>query len=145
MTIYLDVVLVENLCMNYIILYATGIIYKIKPNALRLLLASSIGAVYAILSYMQILEIYSNLLLKVLLSIGMVYLAFAPKTRKSIGEAINFILFNFFCVWRSCICITLFCKATRYIYAKWNIHRNLSNENCSTRCYCRIPYYHNNF
>ena len=26
MTIYLDVVLIENLCMNYIILFATGYI-----------------------------------------------------------------------------------------------------------------------
>ena len=30
MTIYLDVVLLENLCMNYIILFATGYIMKLK-------------------------------------------------------------------------------------------------------------------
>ncbi len=81
MTIYIDIVFVENLCMNYIILFATGIVYKTKPNILRLLLASCIGAIYAMASYLQILEIYSNLLLKILLSIGMVYLAFTPKTR----------------------------------------------------------------
>lgn len=86
MTIYLDIVLVENLCMNYIILYATGIIYKTKTKVLRLILASLIGAIYAVLAYMQVLEIYSNLLLKFLLSIGMVYLAFAPKTFKILGK-----------------------------------------------------------
>lgn len=86
MTIYLDIVLIENLCMNYIILYATGIIYKTKTKMLRLLFSSAIGAVYAVLAYMQVLEIYSNLLLKFLLSVGMVYLAYSPKTLKILGK-----------------------------------------------------------
>lgn len=86
MTIYLDIVLIENLCMNYIILYATGIIYKTKTKMLRLLFASIIGAVYAVVSYMQVLEIYSNFLLKFLLSAGMVYLAYLPKTFKILGK-----------------------------------------------------------
>lgn len=86
MTIYLDIVLIENLCMNYIILYATGIIYKTKTKMLRLTLSSMIGAVYAVLAYMQVLEIYSSLLLKLLLSVGMVYLAYAPKTLKILGK-----------------------------------------------------------
>ncbi len=34
MTVYLDVVLIENLCMNYIILFATAYIVKIKINHL---------------------------------------------------------------------------------------------------------------
>lgn len=40
MTIYLDVVLFENLCMNYIILFATGYIMKIKIKQLRLIISS---------------------------------------------------------------------------------------------------------
>ncbi len=35
MTVYLDVVLLENLCMNYIILFATGYLMKIKMKQLR--------------------------------------------------------------------------------------------------------------
>ena len=86
MTIYLDVVLLENICMNYIILYATAVIYKINPNILRIILSSTIGAIYAILSYMQILEIYSNLFLKIVLSICMVYLAYKPKNIKTLSK-----------------------------------------------------------
>lgn len=86
MTVYIDIILAENLCMNYIILYATGVIYKLKPKVIRLVLASLIGAAYAILSYMQILEIYSSLVLKILLSIGMVYLAFNPKNIKILAK-----------------------------------------------------------
>ena len=48
MTIYLDVVFIENICMNMIILYATGIVTKSKFKALRILMASIIGAMYAI-------------------------------------------------------------------------------------------------
>lgn len=43
MTIYIDVVLIENLCMNYIILFATGYILKTKRNPIRLFFSSLIG------------------------------------------------------------------------------------------------------
>ncbi len=42
MTIYLDVVLLENLCMNYIILFATGYIMKVKTKQWRLIVAATI-------------------------------------------------------------------------------------------------------
>ena len=78
MTIYIDVVLIENLIMNYIILFATAIILKLKIKHIRLILASLIGAVYSILSYMSLLEIYSSIILKIILSIIIVYVAFYP-------------------------------------------------------------------
>jgi len=43
MTIYIDVVLIENLCMNYIILFATGYILKTKRKPIRLIISSLIG------------------------------------------------------------------------------------------------------
>ena len=82
MTIYLDVVLIENLCMNYIILFATGYILKLKRKHIRIIISSLIGSVYAILAYMEIMKIYSNMIFKIILSIVMVYIAFAPKTIK---------------------------------------------------------------
>lgn len=48
MTIYLDVVFIENICMNMIILYATGIVTKSKCKFFKILLSSMIGAMYAI-------------------------------------------------------------------------------------------------
>ena len=38
MTIYIDIVLVENIIMNYIILFATAIVLKIKIKHIRFLL-----------------------------------------------------------------------------------------------------------
>ena len=58
MTVYLDVVLIENLCMNYIILFATAYILKIKVNHIRIILSALLGGIYAILAYMEIKTIY---------------------------------------------------------------------------------------
>ena len=88
MTIYIDVVLIENLIMNYIILYATGIILKVKIKHIRLILASLLGAIYTIIAYISQLKIYSGLTLKIILSILIVYIAFNPKDIKKLGKSI---------------------------------------------------------
>ena len=82
MTIYVDIIFLENLLMNYIIIYAVAIITKSEIKMLKILLSSIIGSVYAILTYTSALEIYSNFILKIMLSITMVYIAFNAKTLK---------------------------------------------------------------
>ena len=95
-TIYVDIVLLENLCMNYIILFGTAYIIKIKVRHLRILLASLIGAIYAVLAYAGIFPIYANLITKIILSICMTYIAFNPKKLKGlIKELIVFYLVSF--------------------------------------------------
>lgn len=96
MTVYLDVVLLENLCMNYIILFATGYIMKIKMKQLRLVTSSLLGGIYAVVAYLEILPIYSNFGMKILLSILMVYIAFHPKAIKNLfRQLIIFYLTSF--------------------------------------------------
>ncbi len=96
MTVYVDVVLLENLCMNYIILFGTGYIIKLKIKHWRILVSSSIGAVYAILAYMGIFPLYANIVVKIILSLCMVYIAFNPKNIKAIiKELIVFYLVSF--------------------------------------------------
>lgn len=96
MTIYIDVVLIENLVMNYIILLATGLILKTKIKHIRLILAGLIGAIYTILTYIITIEIYSNFFFKVLLSIVMVYLAYNPQNMKNMWkELLLFYLVSF--------------------------------------------------
>ncbi len=82
MTIYIDIIIVENLIMNYIILYATGLISKSKKSYIRMFLASLIGAIYATLEYVLKVNIYSNIILKTILSIIIVYVAFYPQDVK---------------------------------------------------------------
>lgn len=82
MTVYLDVILIENLCMNYIILFATGYIMKLKMKQLRIIISSLIGGIYAIISYINIIPIYSTLIAKIILSISMIYITYFPKNIK---------------------------------------------------------------
>ena len=82
MTIYIDVIIVENLIMNYIILYATGTISKVKISYLRIFCSSLIGAIYAITEYTFKLNIYSNIIIKTILSVIIIYVAFNPQNIK---------------------------------------------------------------
>jgi len=68
--------------MNFIILFATGIINKTKIKYWKLFLASLLGGIYSVIAYMNILEIYSNLFVKIILSICMVYIAFKSEKIK---------------------------------------------------------------
>jgi len=79
MTIYIDIIILENLIMNYIILYATGLISKNKIYYFRILCSSFVGAIYSITQYISNLRIYSNWIVKIILSIIMVYVAFNPQ------------------------------------------------------------------
>lgn len=88
MTIYIDVVFFENLIMNTIILIATGIILKQKIKWIRIILAGSLGAIYSIMTYISTLQIYSNLILKIILSILIIYIAYNPQTVKQLWKSI---------------------------------------------------------
>ncbi len=96
MIIYIDVILLENIIMNYIILVATAFISKTKRNHLKILLSSLLGSIYAVMSFLSTLEIYSTLILKILLSIAMIQIAFKPqKIKKMIKQIIIFYLTSF--------------------------------------------------
>ena len=84
MTIYVDIVLIENLIMNYIIILATGIILKVKIKHIRIILSSLLGAIYSIVAYISPLGIYSSLILKLLLSIIIVYISFNSQSIKQL-------------------------------------------------------------
>ena len=90
MTIYLDIILCENLLMNYIILFATYVIIKPKTKhpQIRMILSSLLGSIYAIIIYLNILSIYTNLLAKITLSVVMDYIAFAPPNIKQLLKQI---------------------------------------------------------
>ena len=90
MTIYLDIILCENLLMNYIILFATYVIIKPKNKhpQIRMILSSLLGSIYAIIIYLNILSIYTNLLAMITLSVVMVYIAFAPPNIKQLLKQI---------------------------------------------------------
>lgn len=86
MTIYIDVVLIENLIMNYIILLATGVILKTKIKHFKIIISSLIGAIYTILAYVITIPIYSSFFMKFLLSIIIIYVAYNPQNVKKMWK-----------------------------------------------------------
>lgn len=76
--------------MNYIILFATLVIIKSKTKyqQIRLIISSIIGSCYAIIVYLDILSIYSNIFAKIILSIIMVYVAFGAQNLKTLLKQI---------------------------------------------------------
>lgn len=95
-TLYIDIIFFENLIMNSIIIYATSIILKIKPKTIRVLIASAIGSIYAIVSYTTEIPIYTSIISKGILAILMIYLAFNPQNvKKLLKQVLIFYLTSF--------------------------------------------------
>ena len=84
MTVYIDVVFLENLILNVIILYATSLIAKMNLKIIRTLISASIGSIYAIMYYIFQIGLYSNIIFKFILSVIMIYVAFNPKEFKTL-------------------------------------------------------------
>ena len=96
MTFYIDIIFLENMIMNYIILFTTGLIIKINIKQIRIILAGILGSIYSIMSYISEIGIYMNQITKLILSITMVYIAFNPQTiKKLIKEILIFYLTSF--------------------------------------------------
>lgn len=96
MTVYVDIIFIENLIINYIILYAVGIISKSKIKQFRIIISSIIGASYSVIYYIANVGIYQNFILKIILSIVMVYIAYETKSFKGlIKKIVLFYLVSF--------------------------------------------------
>lgn len=96
MKIYLDIVLLENFIMNYIIIFSTAIISKSKINYTKIALASSIAGLYSIFNYLWNLENVESLLIKFLISILIILIAFdSHKVKIIVKQLILFYLVSF--------------------------------------------------
>ncbi len=97
MTIYLDLILLENIIMNYIIILATGMICKVNIKQIRALFSSMLGAIYAIITYVISIGIYTNQITKIIVSICMVYIAFNSANIKTLLKQLLIFYLTSFC------------------------------------------------
>ena len=96
MVIYIDIILIENILMNYIIFLATTIILKKKIRYFKIFISSLIGSLYAVIGYVTRISIYFNIISKIILSIIMVYIAYNPKDiKETLKDLILFYLTTF--------------------------------------------------
>lgn len=96
MTIYLDIVLLENILLNYIIILSTAIISKEKINFIRIILSSIIGGLLAIVSYIVEISFFYSIVMKITISVIMMGIAFSKnKIKKFIKILVFFYLVSF--------------------------------------------------
>ncbi len=88
MTVYLDIVFMENVCMNYIIIYATAILLKLNKKPARIFFGALIGALYAVMCVIRTFEVYNSILIKILVSVIIVYVSTNAKSFKSLIKAV---------------------------------------------------------
>lgn len=89
MEIYIDVLVMENLVINYLILLVTSKFLRVKAKDLRLLLSACIGTVYVlIMLVMPGAGFYFTFFGKLCLSVLMVLAAFSVKTWKTFGKTV---------------------------------------------------------
>ena len=88
MTIYLDVIFLENLILNFLILYAVGIETKSKVKFVRIVVSSAVGSVYTVLLYMINNDFFHSIIMKILLSLVMNYIAYKTDNIKELLKKI---------------------------------------------------------
>lgn len=96
MKIYLDVVLLENFIMNYIIIVSTAIISKSRLHFGRIALASLLAGIYSIFNYLLEFSTIKNMIFKILISSIIVLMSFdSRKLKSTIKQLILFYLVSF--------------------------------------------------
>ncbi len=136
MTIYIDIIFLENLFMNFIILYATSIILKAPIKIIRTLISATVGSIYAIIAYMSFLQIYSNIFLKIILSVCMVYIAYNPKNIKSFFKELIIFYLTSFTFGGVSFALLYFINPQKILMEKRSINRYISNKNSFSRRNC---------
>ncbi len=90
MTIYLDIVLIENILLNYVIILSTAIISKEKINIIRITISSVVGGIFAIITYIIDFKNIGGIFLKILISLFMMKIAFKINNFKKMLKIILF-------------------------------------------------------
>ncbi len=90
MTIYLDIVLIENILLNYIIILSTAIISKEKINIIKITASSIVGGIFAIITYIINFENINGILIKIIISLLMMKIAFKINNFKKMLKIILF-------------------------------------------------------
>lgn len=98
MSIYVDVVIIQNLIMNFIIFLATSIIMNVKRNYKKILIASLAGGVFSVLSYISKINTSLNFFFKIIVSVSMVQIAYSPSNIKILIKQLIMFYLTSFCL-----------------------------------------------
>lgn len=96
MTIYLDIILFENILMNVLIIYTSNYFNRSKVNFFRIFISSIIGAVYYIAILLPQTSFLNFYIYKIILSIIMVLIGFEYRDIYSFIKGLGLFYFTSF-------------------------------------------------
>lgn len=97
-TIYIDILIGTNFIINYFILLAVSKYGRIIPSQKRLISGSMLGAICSMVILLPDLGFLINLLLKLAISVGIVFLTFGYHSLKALIKNIAIFYFMSFCL-----------------------------------------------
>lgn len=96
MYIYAEYLILENLAINYIILYVTRHITRTQTKSIRLFIGSLIGALYTLVLFFPSLKFMTRFSIKILISTLIIIIAFNPEKLKGLLKLVTtFYLISF--------------------------------------------------
>ena len=96
MDVYADVLLLQNVTINYFIIWLTSKMVKAETGIIKIFTASAVGALYALLLFFPGYKVLYSIIMKVLLSFLIIVIAFTPlKLREFMKQLSVFYLISF--------------------------------------------------
>ncbi|MBR6737047.1 MAG: sigma-E processing peptidase SpoIIGA [Clostridia bacterium] len=96
MQVYIEYVVIDNLFINYVLLYVTALLLKVKTSRLKLFLSALLGTAVAVIVPLFTLDNGYMLLIKTCLALLMVLIIGAyPSVKKYLYTVICFVLITF--------------------------------------------------
>ena len=130
-----------------IVLTTTDLNFRTEPTTeskiIRTFISSAIGSIYAIVSYMSILEIYSSLFLKIILSLTMVYIAFGSKSPKMFFKQLIIFYLTSFTFGGVAFAFLYFISPENILMEDRSTNRDIPNKSNSNSWNYRIYYNYN--
>jgi len=79
MYVYIEYVLLENIVINFIILYVTKMITRTRASIIKLLIASLLGSLYIFYVFFPDTKFMGRFIIKFAISVLMIIIAFSPQ------------------------------------------------------------------
>jgi stage II sporulation protein GA (sporulation sigma-E factor processing peptidase) len=125
--VYIDVVILVNFIMDYLILWVSGKLSSLRIIKLRLMAAAGLGALYSLVVFLPEKSVFATLSAKILCSVMMLILGYAPVALSKFLRLLCFLYLTTFAMGGAVIgAIYLFTRTPGYIQV-WNGAAILSN------------------
>lgn len=119
MIVYIDYMFIENIVMNYFLLFQTRKLCKLNTSCIKLIVSSLVGAIYVCVIYILKINVLNYAVMKILLSFVMIYLAFLPDTLpKYIKEVLLFYFILVINTGTYLVVINMFSITLKSVYVK---------------------------